>query len=69
MSKFKPGDIVRCLVDYPHSAGIKVGELAIIVRHYGEGAFYFRNYPEDSGHTWAGSEYNFEPENLIEANE
>lgn len=68
MSKFKPGDIVRCLKDWPCGAGIATGDLAIVLNLWGDNSFNFDNYPQ-TGRMWAGSLDDFELNNLIEANE
>lgn len=41
---FKPGDILECLVDNPHLAKIKKGELAVVIDQNG-GTVEFRNHP------------------------
>ena len=70
MSKFKPGDIVRCLRDLPYGAAINKGELAIIVDCNENDHVHFNNYPSRGfDFHWSGEASDFKLDVLVEANE
>ncbi len=56
---FKPGDIVVCLVDFPHGANIQKGEKAIVMEVNGA-SLYFKTYPvSNSVGNWATTSKKF----------
>lgn len=58
--KFKPGDIVICLVDLPHGANIQKGEKAIVMECVDGDNLYFKTYPvSNSVGNWVTTPANF----------